>query len=81
MTVLRQKAFRMMEAMPEEGIAALIQYMMEYNAQHLSKNERIAKKKAALDDILSLAKPLPEIDEERELQESREERFGYARLS
>ena len=76
MTALRQEAFRMLEAMPEEGIAALIQYMLEYNQQCLGKNERIARKKAALDDILSLSKQISDFDEMKELQESREERFS-----
>ena len=31
MTALRQEAFRMLEAMPEEGIAAMVNYMLEYN--------------------------------------------------
>lgn len=78
MTALRQEAFRMLEAMPEEGIAALIQYMIEYNQQHMSTAERLARKKAALDDILTLSKSVPDLDEKKELQASREERFGYA---
>ncbi len=80
MTALRQEAFRMLEAMPEEGIAALIQYMIEYNQQRMGKDERIAKKKAALDEILNLSKPVPDFDEVKELRESREERFGYANI-
>ncbi len=78
MTALRQEAFRMLEAMPEEGIAAMVNYMLEYNQERMGKTERIAKKKAALDDILSLSKPISDFDEAKELQESREERFGYA---
>jgi hypothetical protein len=76
MTALRQEAFRMLEAMPEEGVAALIQYMLRYNQQYLGANERIARKKAALDDILSLSKQVSDFDEMKELQESREERFS-----
>ena len=44
----------------------------------MGKTERIAQKKAALDDILGLSKPISDFDEAKELQESREERFGYA---
>ena len=80
MNALRQEAFRMMEAMPEEGLAALIQYMVEYNRQLEEKRERIAQKKKALDEILRMAKPLPDLDYEKELAEYREERLGYARV-
>ena len=81
MTALRQEAFRMLEAMPEDGIAALIRYMAEYNRLQAEKAERIATKKSALDDILSLSKAVSDFDEERELKESRAERFGYANFS
>ena len=80
MNALRQEAFRMMEAMPDDGLAALIQYMVEYNRQLEEKRERIAQKKKALDEILRMAKPLPNLDYEKELAEYREERLGYARV-
>ena len=80
MNALRQEAFRMMEAMPDDGLAALIQYMVEYNRQLEEKRERIAQKKKALDEILRMAKPLPDLDYEKELAEYREERLGYARV-
>lgn len=79
MNELRQEAFRMMEAMPDEGMAALIKYMTEYNRQLAGREQRIARKKEALDEILRMAKPLPNLDPEKELAEYREERFGYAR--
>ena len=80
MNALRQEAFRMIEAMPDDGLAALIQYMVEYNRQLEEKRERIAQKKKALDEILRMAKPLPDLDYEKELAEYREERLGYARV-
>ena len=80
MNALRQEAFRMIEAMPDDGLAALIQYMVEYNRQLEEKRERIAQKKKALDEILRMAKPLPDLDYEKELAEYREERLGYVRV-
>ena len=80
MNALRQEAFRMIEAMPDDGLAALIQYMVEYNRQLEEKRERIAQKKKSLDEILRMAKPLPNLDYEKELAEYREERLGYARV-
>ena len=78
MNPLRQEAFRMMEAMPDEGMAALINYMTEYNRHLAERKQRIARKKKALDEILWLAKSLPDLDPEKELAEYREERLGYA---
>ena len=99
MNALRQEAFRMVEAMPDEGLTALIEYMVEYNRQlagreqrmmqrgqtfdnlmqliDSAKERRIAKKKRALEGILKMAKSVPDFDEEKELMESREERFLY----
>ena len=75
MTALRQEAYRMMEAMPEKSMAALIRYMTEYNRKLAEREARIAKKKEALDTVLSLARKIPDFDEEKELMKSREERF------
>ena len=81
MTALRQEALRMMDAMPEEGITALLQYMRDYLQERGQKAERIAKKEAALKRIEELSKPVPYLDEDMELTASREERFIHENFS
>lgn len=81
MNALRQEAFRMIEAMPDEGLTALIQYMTEYNQHLAEQKQRILQNRRAFDDLMSLCKSVPERDNKRELAESREERFGNARIS
>ena len=53
MTTLRQEAFLMTEAMPEDGLIELIRYMTAYNNQYAEKAHRIA---IPPNNILELAK-------------------------
>ena len=78
MNALRQEAFRMMETMPDEGMAELIRYMTEYNHRRTTREQRILQNRRAFDDLMSLSKSVPERDYKKELAESREERFGNA---
>ena len=47
MNALRQEAFRMIEAMPDEGLTALIQYMTEYNQHLAEQKQRILQNRRA----------------------------------
>ena len=77
MTALRQEAYRMMEAMPEKSMAALIRYMTEYNRKLAEREARIEKNRQAFDDLMSLCKEVPaDRNNDEELAKSREERFG-----
>lgn len=78
MDALRQEAFRMIEAMSDEGMAELIRYMNEYNRKLAAREQRVFQNRRAFDDLMSLCKSVPERDEKMELAESREERFGNA---
>ena len=40
MNALRQEAFRMMESMPDEGMADLIRYMNEYHRKFAGREQR-----------------------------------------
>ena len=81
MTALRQEAYRMMEAMPEKSLATLIQFMIDYNRKLAEREARVAKNRQAFDDLMSLCKEVPsDRDNEKELSESREERFGNANI-
>jgi putative toxin-antitoxin system protein len=78
MNALRQEAFRMMETMPDEGMAEMIRYMTEYKRRLAEREQRILANRRAFDDLMSLCKFIPARDEKKELEESREERFGNA---
>ncbi|MBR2215609.1 MAG: hypothetical protein IJ849_07630 [Selenomonadaceae bacterium] len=65
MSALRKEAISMVNAMPEAGLEPLMRYLMEYNLQQGERERRIQRKKAALDEILSLSKYLPDLDEEK----------------
>lgn len=75
---LREEAVRMMDTLPDEGVQAMIRYMAEYRKKQEEREKRIEEKRKAFEEILSLSKYVPDLDPERELAESREERFGHA---
>ena len=80
MTALRQKAFSMIETIPEEKLLDIVDYITEYihRNEEEERKKRIAMKKEAFDEILRMSKPLPNLDYEKELAEYRKERLGYA---
>ena len=48
MNALRQEAFRMMETMPDEGMAEMIRYMTEYKRKLAEREQRILANRRAL---------------------------------
>ena len=78
MTPLRQQAFQLLELTPEENLFAVIQYLQAKSLKQLSKDQRIESKRVALDELLQLCKPIPQLDEKKELAQYRQEKFGYA---
>lgn len=78
MTALREEAYRILDDMPEEAMMDVVLYMTDYQQRREAKLERLARKKSALDEILSLSKPVPGLNAEKELERAREERLGYA---
>ena len=44
-------------------------------AEDTDKKKRIEENRKAFEDLMSLCKPIPDLDAKKELQESREERF------
>ena len=80
MTALRREAVRLVEALPEESLGALILYLNEHKRKEKEREERILQNRKAFDELMSLCRPGPERDYEKELAESREERFGNARI-
>lgn len=81
MTSLRLEAFQLLEAIPEECLFSVIQFLQEEKLRQLSREQRIKEKRVALDELLQLSKPIPELDDQKELAQYREEKFGNANLN
>lgn len=80
MSPLRQEAIQLLETVPEEKLSWLIQLMQRENAEQLAYKEHRQKNKNALEELLKLCKPVPNLDYEKELAQYREEKFGNANL-
>ena len=81
MTSLRQEAFQLLESIPEESLFSVIQYLQAEKLSRLSREQRIKEKRIALDELLQFSKPIPELDDEKELAQYREEKFGNAHIN
>lgn len=77
MTIIKEKAVKMIERMPEEYMLYVMNILQNLEAMSMSKEKNRTKAQMALMDILSMEKRLPEdFDPEKELQEARIERYG-----
>lgn len=76
MNALRQEAFRMMESMPDEGMADLIRYMNEYHRKFAAREQRqYDAREKAFTVLESMKRKVPELDYARELAGYREEKY------
>ncbi len=70
-----------MEAVPEENLFAVIKFLQAENLRRLSKTQRLEEKRVAFEELLRLSKPIPELNDEKELAQYREAKFGNANLA
>lgn len=77
MTPLRKEAHQLLETVPEENLFAVIQFLQAKRIRQLSREQRITKNSTALEELLQLSKPIPDLNDEKELAQYREEKFGY----
>ena len=77
MTSLQNDAINLVKMMPEDKLYFLIEIMQGiagiYNADTTVKTD----KQNAFNELESLRKKIPDLDDERELSEWREEKFRY----
>ena len=70
MAALRQDAYSLLERMPDEKLMILIQFMQSIDEP--------APRKRRGENSDAFKRLIPGLDEEKELAEWREEKFGYA---
>ena len=78
MTPLRKEVYQLLETVPEENLFAVIQFLQTERIRQLSREQRLAEKRTAFEELLRLSKPIPDLDEEKELVQYYEEKFDYA---
>ena len=78
MTPLRKEAYQLLETVPEENLFTVIQFLQVERIKQLSREQRRSEKRTALEELLQLSKPIPDLNDEKELAQYYEEKFGYA---
>lgn len=76
MTALREDAYRLLERMPEDKLYFLVDIMR--GIDNLVR-EKPTGNSPAFQRLMELRRPIPDLDEEKELASWREEKFGHAR--
>ena len=82
MTVLRQQAMQLVQQIPEDQVPNIIQYLysligkVEFDRPRESEANVSPKMKAFM-ELESMVKPVPELDYRKELEDSRDEKYGY----
>lgn len=81
MTALQKDAIDLVQRMPEDKLYFIIQIMQGIDGLSYPDRERKKRKQAAFEELEKLRKCVPDLDEKRELEEWREEKFGNAGIN
>lgn len=77
MTLMKEKAVRMIQLIPEENMFYVVNILENLQAIFVNKEKDQEVAKAALEEILNMEKRLPDnFDIKKELAEAREEKYG-----
>ena len=76
MTALRRDAYSLLERVPEDKLSALIDIMR--GIEGLTPKKKRGENSEAFKRLQQLCRPVPDLDEKKELAEWREEKFGNA---
>ncbi|MCM1561262.1 MAG: dihydrodipicolinate reductase [Butyrivibrio sp.] len=76
MTLMKERAVEMIKRMPEDNMTYVINILQNLEAMSVDRDKDKQRAKAALADILSMEKRLPEdFDPDKELMEARMEKY------
>ena len=76
MTRIKERAVEMIRRMPEDNMLYVVNILQSLEAMTIDKEKDKERARAALADILSMEKRLPEgFDPQKELQEARMEKY------
>ena len=76
MTLIKEKAIKMIQRMPEDNMLYVINILQNLEAMSADKEKDRQNAKRALAEILNMEKRLPEdFDPGKELQEARAEKY------
>ena len=80
MTALRQDAYSLLERVPDDKLATVVQFMRNLGDDSAREKDLKARRAAfeRLQEIINSVPPAHDLDEEKELAEWREEKFGNA---
>ncbi len=83
MTTLRQQAVQLVKQVPEEQVPNIIQYIhsligkVEFD-RSLETDPSVSPKMKAFLELEEMVEPVPELDYEKELEDARNEKYGYS---
>ena len=76
MTLIKERAVEMIRRMPEDNMLYVVNILQSLEAMTIDKEKDKERARAALADILSMEKRLPEdFDPQKELLEARMEKY------
>ena len=83
MTVLRQQVIQLVQQIPEDQVPDIIQYLHSLIGKigfdrPLENEASASPKMKAFMELESMVKPVPELDYRKELEEARDEKYGYS---
>ena len=73
---LKKDAYSLLERIPAEKLIFLVEIMRGMDG--LEAPKKVTENSPAFRRLMELRRPIPDLDEEKELAEWREEKFGYA---
>ena len=73
---LRQDAHSLLDRVPDDKLPFLVEIM--YGIEGLTPKKKRGENSEAFKRLMELRRPIPDLDEEKELAEWREEKFGNA---
>lgn len=79
MTALRKDAMDLLEQMPEDKLYFIVQIMRGVNGLYGAEKQTV--RDHAFEILENLRKRVPELDDEAELENYREEKYGNANIS